>query len=112
MHLDAVILTGYSKHVLLSLSRWITFLERQAGAPTCVWESVIVCVPLHVGKAWLQVWRELDVSAEHPGHHCVALRSAGDSAGQGLSVSSGRRMALQIRIRAACCRPYNASLLH
>lgn len=85
---------------------------RQAGAPLCVLESVRVCVPLRVAKAWLQLWRVLDVTAEHPGHHCVALRSAGDSAGQGLSVSSGRRKAQQSRTHVVCCRSCNASLLH
>lgn len=91
----------------LSLCWIFTFLGRQAGAPTCVWESVRVCVPLRVEKAWLQLWRALDVTAGHPGRHCVALMSAGDSAGRGLSVSSGRRKAQQSRIRAVCCRSCN-----
>lgn len=36
MHLDAVVLAGYSKHVLLYLSVGFTFLERPAGASLCV----------------------------------------------------------------------------
>lgn len=90
---------------------WITSPGRRAAAPLCVWESVRVCVPLRAEKAWLRLWRVLDATAEHPGRRCVALRSAGGSAGQGLSVSSGRRRARRNRIRAVCCRSYNASLL-
>lgn len=78
----------------------------------CVLESVSVCVvPLRAVKVWLQLWRAPDVTAAHPGRHCVALMSAGDSAGQGLSVNSGHHRARQSRIRAVCCRSCNAWLL-
>lgn len=85
---------------------------RQAGAPLCVSESVKVCVRLRVEKARLQIWRALDETAEHPGHRCVELRSAGDSVGQGLSVSSAHHRAQQSHIRGMFCRSYSASLLH
>lgn len=82
------------------------------GAPLCVSESVKVCVPLRVEKAWLQIWRVLDATAEHPGRHCVELRSAGDSAGQGLLMSSAHHRAQQSHIHEVFCRSCNASLLH
>lgn len=112
LHFNAVILAGYSKHVLLSLCAGFTFLERQAGAPLCVSESVKVCVPLRAEKARLPIWHVPGETAEHPGHRCVELRSAGDSAGRGLLTSSAHRRARQSRIPEAFCRSYNASLLH
>lgn len=91
--------------------RWVTFPEWPAAVPPCGSESVKACVPLCVEKAWLQIWRVLDATAEHPGRHCVALTSAGDSAGQGLLMNSARHRARQSRIHEAFCRSYNASLL-
>lgn len=84
MHLDAVVLAGYSKHVLFVSLRWVTSLERQAGALMCVWESVRVCAPLCFEMARLQLWRVRDATAERPEPRCVALGSVDGSAGQGL----------------------------
>lgn len=111
LHLNAVVLAGYSKHILLSLG-WVTFLVLQVRVLLCVLESVRVSVPLRFERVCLELWRELGVTVEHPMHHCVALRSSGDSAGQDLSMSSARHRAQQSHIHVVCCRSCSASLLH
>lgn len=108
LHLDAVVLAGYSKHVLLSLAQRITSPERPAGVPPCVWESVNV--PLRAEWAWPGTWRAPDATAERLGRRCVELASAGDSAARGPLRSSARRRVRRIRTREASCRSYSASL--
>lgn len=109
MHLDAVVLAGYSKQVLLSLAHsLVTSPAPPAGVPLCVWESVKV--PLRAEWAWPGTWRAPDAPAERQGRRCVELVSAGGSAARGPLRSSARRRVRRIRSREASCRSYSASL--